>query len=133
MTLGGVPFWQDELYIPDRRGWHKQEFGLKQIEDRMFDATRLSGADQILNLARRVAAELAHDAGRCIRVVGWSGSDGKMTWEYVVEIDGHGCNLEVGDPRLLAFPHDERVRAEVEERIRHQMRCGLQIVSPERR
>jgi hypothetical protein len=98
----------------------------------MFDAARQKGADQILDLARRVAAELAHDAGRSIRVVGWCGSDGKMNWEYVVEIDGHGCNLEVGDPDLLAFPRDERVRVEVEERIRHQMRYGLEMVSPER-
>jgi hypothetical protein len=36
----------------------------------------------------------------------------------------------VGDLDLLTFPHDERVRAEVEERIRHQMQCGLEMVSP---
>jgi hypothetical protein len=96
----------------------------------MFDAARQKGADQILELARRVAAELAHGAGRSIRVVGWCGSDGKMSWEYVVEIDGHGCNLEVGDSDLLTFPHDERVRVEVEERICHQMQCGLEIVRP---
>ena len=45
--------------------------------------------------------------------------------EYVVEIDGHGWNLEVGDSDLLTFPLDERVCAEVEERIRHQMRVFL--------
>lgn len=99
----------------------------------MFDAARQNGADQILSLARRIAAELAHDADRSIRVVGWCGSDGKMSWEYVVEFDGHGCNLEVGDADLLNFPHNEQIRAEVEQRICHQMRCGLGIVSPERR
>ena len=53
-----------------------------------------------------------------------------MSWEYVVEIDGHGCNLEVGDSDLLTFPHDERVRVEVEERIRYQIRCGVEMVRP---
>jgi hypothetical protein len=96
----------------------------------MFDAARQKGADQILELARRVGAELAHGAGRRIRVVGWCGSTGKMGWEYVVEIDGHGGNLEVGDSDLLTFPHDERVRVEVEERIHSQMRDALESARP---
>jgi hypothetical protein len=91
----------------------------------MFDSARHKGANHILQLARRVAAELVHATGRSIRVVGWCGSDGKMSWEYVVEIDGHGWNLEVGESDLLTFPRDQRVRAEVEQRIRHQMRSAL--------
>jgi hypothetical protein len=55
----------------------------------MFDAARQKGADQILVLARRVAGELARGTGRTVHVAGWCGSDGKMNWEYVVEIDGH--------------------------------------------
>ena len=94
----------------------------------MFDAARQKGADQILELARRVAAELAHSAGRSIHVVGWCGSTGKMGWEYVVEIDGHGGALEVGDSHLLTFPHDQRVRVEVEERIRYQLGCAVEMV-----
>jgi hypothetical protein len=96
----------------------------------MFDAARQKGADQILELARRLAEELAHGAGKSIRVVGWCGSTGKMGWEYVVEIDGHGCNLEVGDTDLLTFPNDERVRVEVEERIRYQIQSGVDMVRP---
>lgn len=93
----------------------------------MFDATQQEGADQILALAREVAAEFASATARSIRVVGWCGSTGKMGWEYCVEIDGHGCALEVGDSDLLTFAHDDRVRAQVEERIRHQMRSGLDM------
>ena len=96
----------------------------------MFGTARQQGADQILELARRVVEEYALTTGRSIRVIDWCGSDGKMNWEFVVQIDGHGCGLAVGDLDLLTFPHDERVRAEVEERIRHQMQCGLEIVSP---
>jgi hypothetical protein len=100
----------------------------------MFDAGRQKGADQILNLARRVAAQLAHDADRSICVLGWCGSDGKMNWEYVVEFDGHGCNLgSIGDADLLSFPHNQEVRAEIEERIRHQMRCALELFPPDSR
>jgi len=96
----------------------------------MFDDVREKGADQILGLARRIATELAGDTRRSIRVVGWCGSTGKMGWEYVVEIDGRGCNLEVGDSDLLVFPNDGGIRTETEERIRHQMRSGLEIVTP---
>jgi tripartite-type tricarboxylate transporter receptor subunit TctC len=99
----------------------------------MFEPARQRGADQILELARRVTAELAHAAGRSIRVVGWCGSTGKMGWEYVVEIDGHGWNLEVGDSDLLTFPVNERVRAEVEERIRQQLRYALGTAGPSAR
>ena len=93
----------------------------------MFDTDRQKGADQILELARRVAAELAQGT-RTLRVAGWCGSDGKMNWEYVVEIDGHACGLDVGDSDLLTFPSDGRVRAEIEERMRGQMRSGLEMV-----
>jgi hypothetical protein len=93
----------------------------------MFDTSRQKGADQILALARQVAAELASDTGRSIRVVGWCGSTGRIGWEYCVEIDGHGCALEVGDSDLLTFPHDALVRAQVEERIRYQIRSGLDM------
>ncbi len=96
----------------------------------MFDIARQEGADQILELGCRVAAELSLATGRTIRVVGWSVNGGKMDQEYVVEIDGQGCNLEVGDSDLLSFSRDERVRAKVEERIRCQMRYGLEIVRP---
>jgi hypothetical protein len=96
----------------------------------MFDAARQKGADHILELARQITAEVAHGAGRNIRVVGWCGSTGKMGWEYVVEIDGQGFNLEVGDSDLLTFPHDERVRVEVEARIRYQIQCGMEMVRP---
>jgi tripartite-type tricarboxylate transporter receptor subunit TctC len=96
----------------------------------MFDTARQVGADKVLELARQVAAELAPAAGRSIRVVGWCGSTGKMGWEYVVEMDGHGWNLEVGDSDLLTFPLDERVCAEVEERIRQQMRYALETAGP---
>jgi hypothetical protein len=97
---------------------------------RMFGTARQQGADQILELGRRVVAEFARTTGRSIRVLGWCGSDGKMNWEFVVEIDGHGCGLAVGDHDLSTFPHDERVRADVEERIRHQTQCGLELISP---
>lgn len=40
-------------------------------------------------------------------MAGWCGSDGKMDWEYVVEFDGQGCNLSVGDADLLSYAHDE--------------------------
>jgi hypothetical protein len=93
----------------------------------MFDAARQEGADQILELARQIAAEVARGAGRSIRVVGWCGSTGKMGWEYVVEIDGQGCGLEVGDSDLLTFSQDERIRMEVEERIRYQIQSGMEM------
>src|SRR5262245_60342751 len=96
----------------------------------MFDAAREEGAEQILILARRIAAELGPATGRDIRVVGWIGGDGKGSWEYAVEFDGAGANLEVGDSQLLAFPHDERVQREVEERVRYQMRSGEEMLTP---
>jgi hypothetical protein len=99
----------------------------------MFDTKRQQGAQQIVELAHRVATELASDTGRSIRVVGWIGSGGKMDWEYAVEIEGNGYNLEVGDSDLLAFPRDERVRVEIAERIRYQMRCALEMASRARR
>src|SRR5262249_23770862 len=95
----------------------------------MFDAEREEGANQILMLARRVAAELGDATGSESRVVGWIGGDGKGGWEYAVEFDGAGANLEVGDAHLLTFPHDERVRREVEERIRYQMGSGLEMAA----
>src|SRR5262249_42574211 len=95
----------------------------------MFDAEREGGADEILLVARRVAAELGEATGREFRAVGWIGGDGKGGWEFAVDIDGAGCALEVGDAQLLTFPHDERVRREVEERIRYQMGSGLEIAA----
>jgi hypothetical protein len=92
----------------------------------MFDAARQEGANQILSLARRVAAELSDATGRRVQVAGWIGSGGKMDWEYAVEIDGTGHALEVGDHQLLTFPRDQRMREEVEERIRYQMRSALE-------
>src|SRR3954465_1094604 len=65
------------------RGWPAKQTG----EGQMFDPTRRKGADQILELARRVATDLACGSDR-IRVVGWIGYGGKMYWEYAVEIDG---------------------------------------------
>jgi hypothetical protein len=94
----------------------------------MFTKAQQSGADQILVLARRVATELGPATGRSLRVTGWRGSGGKMDWEYVVEVDGTGCALEVGESDLLAFPTDERVRREVEERIRYQMRSAMDMI-----
>jgi hypothetical protein len=96
----------------------------------MFTNAQQPGADQILELARRVAAELGPAAGRSLRVVGWRGSGGKMDWEYVVEVDGTGCALEVGESDLLTFPADGRVRTEVEERIRYQMRSAMDMIRP---
>lgn len=98
--------------------------------DQMFDAMRQKSADQILELACRIAGELARKTGRTIHVAGWCGSDGKMNWEYVVEFDGQGCNLDIGDADLLTFPHDGRVRAEIEDRVRRQMQAGLELVRP---
>ena len=95
----------------------------------MFDPARQKGANQILELARRVASELAAETSTSIRVVGWIGCGGKMDWEYAVEIEGNGSNLEVGDSDLLAFPRDERVRMEIAERIRCQMRYALEMAS----
>jgi hypothetical protein len=69
----------------------------------MFTKAQQTGADQILESARRVAAELGAATGRSLRVVGWRGSGGKMDWEYVVEVDGTGCALEVGESDLLTF------------------------------
>ena len=92
----------------------------------MFDAARQEGANQILSLARRVAVELSDVTGRRVHVAGWIGSDGKADWEYAVEIDDAGYCLEVGDLQLLTFPQDKRVRKEVEERIRSQMRSALE-------
>ena len=93
----------------------------------MFDTARQKGADQILELARSVATELASGTGKSIRVVGWIGSGGKMDWEYAVAIDGTGYSLEVGDSDLLLFPRDERVRKEIAERIRYQMCSSLEM------
>jgi type IV secretory pathway TrbF-like protein len=94
----------------------------------MFTQAQQTGADQILALARRVAAELGPAAGRSLRVVGWRGSGGKMDWEYVVEVDGTGCALEVGESDLLTFPDDDQVRTQIEERIRYQMRSAMDMV-----
>jgi hypothetical protein len=99
----------------------------------MFDATRQEGADQILALARQVGAELASDTGRSIHVAGWIGCGGKMDWEYAVEIDGSGYNLEVGDSDLVSFPRDDRVRSEIAARIRSQMRDALDMACRARR
>ena len=96
----------------------------------MFTRAQQAGADQILELARRVAAELGTATGRSLRVVGWRGSGGKMDWEYVVEVDGTGCALEVGESDLLTFPADEGVRTEVEDRIRYQMRSAMDMIRP---
>src|SRR5262249_14917817 len=93
----------------------------------MFNTARQKGADQTLELARRIAAELASDTGTTIRVAGWIGSGGKMDWEYAVRIDGSGYNLEVGDSDLLTFPYDERVQTEIRDRIRRQMGCALEM------
>ena len=99
----------------------------------MFDTDRPEGANQILALARSIAQELSSDTGRTIRVVGWSVQGGKMDQEYVVEIDGQGCNLEVGDSDLRTFPSDQRVRVEVEEHIRAQLRSALKMLAPSSR
>jgi hypothetical protein len=56
-----------------------------------------------------------------------------MGWEYVVEIDGQGGALEVGDSELLTFPHDERVRVQIAERIRYQIRCAVEMFRPSTR
>jgi hypothetical protein len=96
----------------------------------MFTKAQQTGADQILELARRIATVLGPAAGRSLRVVGWRGSGGKMDWEYVVEVDGTGCALEVGESDLFTFPDDPRIRREVEERIRYQMRSAMDMIRP---
>ena len=96
----------------------------------MFTNAQQPGADQILELARRVAAELGPAAGRSLRVLGWRGSGGKMDWEYVVEVDGTCCTLEVGESDLPTFAGDPRIRREVEARIRYQMRSAMDMIRP---
>jgi type IV secretory pathway TrbF-like protein len=94
----------------------------------MFTKAQQPGADQIIELARRIAAEMGTAVGRSLQVIGWRGSGGKMDWEYVVEVDGTGCALEVGESDLLTFPSDEQVRVQIEQRIRIQLRSALDMV-----
>jgi hypothetical protein len=105
-------------------------WGASEGRDPMFTRAQQAGADQILELARRVAAELGTATGRSLRVAGWRGSGGKMDCEYVVEVDGTGCALEVGESDLLTFPDDSRIRREVEARIRYQMRSAMDMIRP---
>ena len=96
----------------------------------MFTKAQQAGADQILELARRVAAELGPAAGRSLRVAGWRGSGGKMDWEYVVEVDGTAARWRSASPTCSLFPDDPRIRREIEERIRYQMRSAMDMIRP---
>jgi hypothetical protein len=91
----------------------------------MSEANRQTGESQILEIARRVAEEFtrSHDAN--IRVIGWIGSTGQQGWEFAVEVNGNGFNLEVGESQVIGISSDEVIRREVEERIRNQMRYAV--------
>jgi hypothetical protein len=91
----------------------------------MSEDERKTGESQILEIARRVAEEIANSCDAKILVVGWIGFTGHQGREFAVDVDGKGFNFEVGETQVLGISSDETIRREVEERIRNQMHYAV--------